>query len=75
MSKITYHAYAPLSLVDDYLKCGWLALASLHGLSHGLYAVHCIWLCNCSVANPKSKRRRKLTNSSPNEVTRKRQSK
>lgn len=50
----SWHIYAPLHLVDDYLKCGWLPLGSIHGTHHGVFAVHMKWLCSCPVPNPKN---------------------
>lgn len=52
-SKFSWHMYVPLNLADDFLKCGWLPLDSLHRIHHGQYAVHMKWICQCSVPNPK----------------------
>ncbi len=38
--------------VPDYLRCGWLALPTLEGTHHGLWSVHCIWLCGCHPPYP-----------------------
>lgn len=51
---MTYHRWVIHVRVPDYLHCGWLALPSLEGTSHGIYSAHCIWLCDCEVVEPKS---------------------
>ena len=49
---MTWHRWVIDEFVADYLRLGWMALPSLEGTSHGIYSVHCIWLCGCHVVEP-----------------------
>lgn len=49
---MTYHRWVIHERVPDYLLCGWMALPSLEGTGHGIYSAHCIWLCDCELAEP-----------------------
>ena len=51
---MTLHRWVPHAHVRDYLLLGWMALPTLEGTNHGLYAAHCVWLCACPVASPAS---------------------
>jgi hypothetical protein len=51
---ITHHRWVSHAQVPDYLRLGWLALSTLDGTSHGIYAAHCIWLCGCKLVEPRS---------------------
>lgn len=47
------HRFVVWDRVPDYLRLGWLALPTLEGTGHGLWAVHLVWLCGCDVAEPR----------------------
>ena len=49
---MTYHRWVTFDRVLDYLRLGWLALPTLEGTGHGLWAVHCVWLCQCRAVEP-----------------------
>jgi len=49
---MTLHRWVLHHMVPDFLRCGWLALPSLDGTSHGIYSTHCIWLCGCRCVEP-----------------------
>ena len=48
----TTHRYVPLPIAMDYVQAGWLPLPSLLGCSHGEWAVHMIWICQCPAPLP-----------------------
>lgn len=45
--------FAPISRVDDWLKCGWLPHDALAGTHHGEHAVLVEWICECEIVAPK----------------------
>lgn len=47
----TFH-YVRHSEIADWLRCGWIAHASLNGIHHGEYSAICEWLCDCKLALP-----------------------
>lgn len=49
---MTFHRWVLHRDVPDYLLCGWLALPTLRGTNHGIYAVHCVWRCKCKMVEP-----------------------
>ena len=49
---MTLHRWVIHPRVPDYLRCGWLALPTLEGTHHGMWSVHCVWLCQCIAAEP-----------------------
>ena len=49
---MTLHRWVLHAHVPDYLLLGWMALPTLEGTSHGLYSVHCVWLCACHAVEP-----------------------
>jgi hypothetical protein len=51
---MTLHRWVLIERVPDYLLIGWLALPTLEGTHHGRWSVHCIWLCACRAAEPRS---------------------
>jgi len=48
----TWHRWIRHEAVPDHLRLGWLALPTLEGTGHGLWAAHCIWLCDCPAVEP-----------------------
>jgi hypothetical protein len=50
---MTLHRWVITPNVPDYLRIGWLALPTLEGTGHGLYSVHCVWMCSCRMVEPK----------------------
>ena len=53
MTRPIIHRWVIDRHVADYLRLGWMALPTLEGTSHGLYSVHCVWLCECPLAEPR----------------------
>lgn len=51
---MTFHRFVRHHAVMSYLQLGWLALPSIDGTTHGQWSVHCVWLCSCKPAEPKS---------------------
>jgi len=49
---MTLHRWVTFDRVADYLRLGWLAIPTLEGTGHGLWAAHCIWLCQCRAVEP-----------------------
>lgn len=44
------YAYAPIGLIDEYLRLGWYPHNSFEGCErHGQYAVLVEWLCQCDL--------------------------
>lgn len=41
------HLWVPMSQAMDYVLLGWVPLPSLDGTSHGQWAVHMAWICEC----------------------------
>jgi len=41
------HRYVKIGVMSDALAWGWLPLPTLDGTHHGLWSVHCVWICDC----------------------------
>ena len=50
---MSLHRWVIHPLVPDYIRLGWLALPTLEGTGHGLWAAHCVWLCGCRPVEPR----------------------
>lgn len=53
-----FHRWVKIRDVMDYLALGWIALPTLKGTYHGMWAVHCVWLCDCEPDYPTPNHRR-----------------
>ena len=47
--------YVPHACVEDYLRLGWMFVASL-GPTHGEWSILMGWPCQCEVAEPQARR-------------------